>query len=206
MAEQRAKPPDTPREPLQREGRFVILRHEPGPASERPLHWDLMLETSGGLRTWALAEEPQVKRPIAATELPLHRPVYLTYEGPVSGARGMVTRWDQGMYRMLTSGSAGCGPSDIPSAETRLEQGREAASGLSTVEPAQASAPEGVAPYPTGRLRPSEAPESAPDQRPISAIRLWLEGARLRGMLELNPVEQTETAAEGQNWIVRWLG
>lgn len=35
---------------------------------------------------------------IAAEVLPDHRPVYLDYEGPVSGERGTVIRWDTGEY------------------------------------------------------------------------------------------------------------
>ena len=31
---------------------------------------------------------------------PDHRLAYLDYEGPVSGGRGSVTRWDQGTYEL----------------------------------------------------------------------------------------------------------
>jgi hypothetical protein len=74
--------------------RFVILEHD-HPA----LHWDLMLETGAMLRTWRLAAPPQTPgAPIAATALPDHRLAYLDYEGPVSGNRGTVQRWDAGSY------------------------------------------------------------------------------------------------------------
>ena len=79
--------------------RFVILRHEPPPGRERPLHWDLMLESGDVLRTWALAEPPAVERTIAAETLADHRTSYLDYEGPVSGNRGAVSRWDAGTFQ-----------------------------------------------------------------------------------------------------------
>jgi hypothetical protein len=74
--------------------RFVILEHD------RPeLHWDLMLESGSALRTWRLAAPPQTPgERIAATALPDHRLHYLDYEGPVSGNRGTVKRWDTGHY------------------------------------------------------------------------------------------------------------
>ena len=67
----------------------------------RALHWDLMLEWGEGLRTWALASLPQMGAEIAAEELPAHRLAYLDYEGPVSGDRGTVTRWDRGTYSIV---------------------------------------------------------------------------------------------------------
>lgn len=82
------------------ERRFVVLRHEMPPGAPRAAHWDLMLEAGETLRTWALAQEPTGGNPLAATELPPHRLAYLDYEGPVSGDRGQVSRWDQGTYRI----------------------------------------------------------------------------------------------------------
>ena len=38
--------------------------------------------------------------------LPDHRPDYLEYEGPISGGRGTVSRWDHGTYQ-IESESAG---------------------------------------------------------------------------------------------------
>lgn len=76
--------------------RFVILRHDPPPGGQRPPHWDLMLQSGDVLRTWALAEPPTAGRPIAAEALADHRTAYLDYEGPVSGDRGAVCRWDAG--------------------------------------------------------------------------------------------------------------
>ena len=76
--------------------RFVILRHD----SPQGLHWDFMLETGDALTTWALAESPDSMQPILARTLPEHRLAYLEYEGPVSGGRGTVTRWDEGTYEI----------------------------------------------------------------------------------------------------------
>ncbi|MCC7086461.1 MAG: hypothetical protein IT427_15785 [Pirellulales bacterium] len=80
--------------------RFVVLRHE-SPSSHRAgVHWDMMLEYDGALRTWALTTEPAPGASIAAVALPDHRLHYLTYEGPISGDRGEVSRWDEGTYEM----------------------------------------------------------------------------------------------------------
>ena len=77
--------------------RYVILEHD------HPfLHWDLMLEASDWLRTWRLAAPPTASPKIEATELGNHRRLYLDYEGPVSGDRGSVVRWDAGHYACLT--------------------------------------------------------------------------------------------------------
>jgi hypothetical protein len=81
--------------------RFVVLQHEPGPKSARPLHWDLMLESGDILRTWALESVPSVGQPIAAQLLEDHRQDYLEYEGPVSDGRGSVCRWDAGHFTWL---------------------------------------------------------------------------------------------------------
>lgn len=95
-------------------GRFVILTHD------HPFdHWDLMLEAGGVLRTWRLLCEPAPDRIIGAEPLPDHRLHYLDYEGPVSGDRGTVTRWDAGRHETrqtpqqtiatVESGRLGCG-------------------------------------------------------------------------------------------------
>ena len=79
--------------------RYVILQHEmPAGHEDRPLHWDLMFEWHDSLRTWALACEPRAGVEIAARRLSDHRLAYLDYEGPVSGDRGSVRRWDAGTY------------------------------------------------------------------------------------------------------------
>ncbi len=75
--------------------RYVILTHDhPFP------HWDLLLEWGETCRTWRLLEEPAPGKTVAAEILPDHRRHYLDYEGPVSGGRGRVTRWDGGTYRV----------------------------------------------------------------------------------------------------------
>lgn len=81
--------------------RFVVLRHDPQPDTAQRLHWDLMLEAENVLHTWALSAEPSGGQAIAASQLPDHRKLYLDYEGPVSGDRGWVRRWDQGEYALL---------------------------------------------------------------------------------------------------------
>ena len=81
--------------------RFVILRHEVPPSHERGLHWDFMLECGGVLRTWSLAAEPAAFVPILAQPLADHRLAFLEYEGPLSGGRGMVSRWDSGEFDWL---------------------------------------------------------------------------------------------------------
>ena len=76
--------------------RFVVLTHD------HPfLHWDLLLESGAACRTWRLLEEPAPGRTVRAEPLPDHRLHYLTYEGAVSGGRGVVTRWDAGTYRLV---------------------------------------------------------------------------------------------------------
>src|SRR5262245_31688638 len=73
--------------------RFVILEHQ-----WNGIHWDLMLELGGVLRTWAIDAPivPDVDLP--ARQLPDHRIAYLAYEGEVSGGRGTVRRLDRGEY------------------------------------------------------------------------------------------------------------
>jgi DNA polymerase Ligase (LigD) len=78
--------------------RFVVLRHEMPAGGERPTHWDFMLETPAGLRTWAIEAEPADGQPVSAQALAIHRAEYLTIEGPISGGRGRVERWDAGSF------------------------------------------------------------------------------------------------------------
>jgi hypothetical protein len=82
-------------------GRFVILQHD-FPTRQNAVHWDLMLESGDTLRTWALDEAPAAGVAIAAEQLPDHRLAYLEYEGPVSGDRGSVSRWDTGQFTILS--------------------------------------------------------------------------------------------------------
>src|SRR5262249_42830737 len=62
------------------------------------LHWDLMLECGEVLKTWRLAEAPAQGQTVRAEAIADHRKLYLDYEGPVSGSRGKVKRWDGGFY------------------------------------------------------------------------------------------------------------
>ena len=74
--------------------RFVILRHD----SPRGVHFDLMLEVDDALKTWALPRPPAPGADMPCEALGDHRLAYLDYEGPISGDRGSVTRWDRGTY------------------------------------------------------------------------------------------------------------
>ena len=77
-------------------GRFAILTHD------HPFfHWDLLLEAGEVAWTWRLLDEPGPDREVRAERIGNHRLLYLDYEGPVSGGRGWVTRWDAGTYRIL---------------------------------------------------------------------------------------------------------
>jgi len=86
--------------------RYVVLRHEMPPGGDRASHFDLMLDAGAALRTWALEGEPDstVEQPVR--QLPDHRRDYLSYEGPVSGNRGNVARWDEGTYATLQDDEA----------------------------------------------------------------------------------------------------
>ena len=77
--------------------RFVVLEHD-----HPVLHWDLMLEEGGALRSWRLGSPPRAGQGQAAERTPDHRLLYLDYEGPVSGDRGTVARWDGGTFTWLT--------------------------------------------------------------------------------------------------------
>jgi hypothetical protein len=73
--------------------RFVILEHD-WPV----LHWDFLLQAGSVLRAWRLLEEPSSCKEVAAEPNAPHRVIYLDYEGPVSGGRGSVRRWDEGTF------------------------------------------------------------------------------------------------------------
>ncbi len=82
--------------------RFVILDHDhPAP------HFDLMLEQHGRLRTWRIHGPPDSEIDLHAEPLGDHRIDYLEYEGPVSGGRGRVLRWDAGTYELLADSADG---------------------------------------------------------------------------------------------------
>jgi len=131
--------------------RYVILTHDhPFP------HWDLMLEDGGTLRTWRLLSEPGAGRVVPAERLGDHRLAYLDYEGPVSGGRGVVARWDHGTY--APDGSSG--GRRFPLSGTRGLLFAELASGIEGdswvfggIEERKANLPD---------ARPSESAESSP--------------------------------------------
>ena len=81
--------------------RYVILRHEMPDGCERPSHWDFMLEAEGALRTWALPAPPGTGGPMEVDALTDHRLTYLEIEGPISGGRGSVARWDEGGFTLV---------------------------------------------------------------------------------------------------------
>ena len=74
--------------------RFSLLMHD----SPRGWHCDLLLESGGVLKTWALPSLPENGVEVLCDSLPDHRLLYLDYEGPISGDRGTVSRWDTGTY------------------------------------------------------------------------------------------------------------
>ena len=76
--------------------RFVILEHD-WPVR----HWDFLLESGSRLRAWRLLAEPVTGKGLPAEPNFDHRPLYLDYEGPVSGGRGSVTRWDAGVFEWV---------------------------------------------------------------------------------------------------------
>jgi len=79
--------------------RFVILEHD-----FPETHWDLMLEAGSVLRTWRLEGIPQSGQTLKAESSFEHRMIYLDYEGPISGGRGCVRRWDAGTFQFELDG------------------------------------------------------------------------------------------------------
>lgn len=82
--------------------RYVILEHD-----YPVLHWDLLLEFGEVLKAWRLREKPEAGKTIDAEASFDHRLMYLDYEGPVSGERGNVIRWDWGEYSSTDSDPGG---------------------------------------------------------------------------------------------------
>ncbi len=76
--------------------RFAILAHDwPAP------HFDFLLEAGPVLKAWRLLAEPGAGRSVPAAANADHRSLYLDYEGPVSGGRGVVSRWDGGTFEWV---------------------------------------------------------------------------------------------------------
>jgi hypothetical protein len=79
--------------------RFVVLHHSGIPEP----HFDLMIEAAGQqyLHTWRCHQDP-LEHYVSFTErIANHRAAYLTYEGPVSGDRGTVTRVRSGTGHVI---------------------------------------------------------------------------------------------------------
>lgn len=84
--------------------RTVILRHEvQGPGS----HWDWLTQRSQEPDTQLISfrvslrpDDPEV-RAFDATRLPDHRSLYLDYQGPLSGHRGIVRRVAAGTAQII---------------------------------------------------------------------------------------------------------
>jgi hypothetical protein len=80
--------------------RFVIQQHA---VTADQIHWDLMLEFSGQLATWQVPVQPAQwgAAVILCPKIFPHRMHYLTYEGPLSDNRGIVTIVARGIYEVL---------------------------------------------------------------------------------------------------------
>lgn len=74
--------------------RFVVLQHTDGDG----VHFDLMIDQGQALATWKFNRPPESadEHPLAGSRIGDHRRVYLNYEGPISGNRGSVARYDEG--------------------------------------------------------------------------------------------------------------
>ena len=100
--------------------RFTVLRHDLPLHSQRDCHWDLLLEPADdspdrarrpaqstnldpvtGLLTFESLTPPEewVNNKFGVKRLPDHRPLYLNYEGPISGDRGNVKRVQSGLIQ-----------------------------------------------------------------------------------------------------------
>ena len=78
---------------------YVILKH----TTPEGTHFDFMLENENHLSTWRIQIPPAELKttPAKAEKIFDHPKKFLTYEGPVTGNRGSVRRWDEGTYRVL---------------------------------------------------------------------------------------------------------
>ncbi|MEW6251834.1 MAG: hypothetical protein AB1716_14405, partial [Planctomycetota bacterium] len=82
---------------------FALLEHDTTPpgvaAGSQTVHWDLLVEAPGRARvpTWRLAHNPlDHAGPVPAARIQDHRPLYLDFEGAISGGRGRVRRLERG--------------------------------------------------------------------------------------------------------------
>jgi hypothetical protein len=84
--------PATPEKPR----RFVVLQH----IDRDGTHFDLMIENGPALATWKCPQPLSASGPLECRRIADHRAIYLDYEGPISGDRGTVTRWDRGLCQV----------------------------------------------------------------------------------------------------------
>jgi hypothetical protein len=77
--------------------RYVVLHHT---GIDEP-HFDLLFDTADDspLIAFRVQHWPPIDQP--ATKLRDHRRLYLTYEGPIPGARGHVTRVADGRIKVI---------------------------------------------------------------------------------------------------------
>ena len=75
---------------------FVIQEH----SSRGDIHWDLMLEQSGSLRTFRLDTPPGelLTKPAQAVKIQDHELKFLTYQGPCNKGAGNVRIVESGTY------------------------------------------------------------------------------------------------------------
>jgi hypothetical protein len=75
---------------------FVIQEH----TRNGDIHWDLMLEQSGSLRTFRLDTPPGqlLTKPARAVKIANHDLRFLTYQGPVNKGAGNVRIVESGTY------------------------------------------------------------------------------------------------------------
>ncbi|MBX3395054.1 MAG: hypothetical protein KF841_06765 [Phycisphaerae bacterium] len=122
------KPPPQRSESIGTACRFVLLFHR----DPRGDHYDLMIQAAAlhqerrgdpsgpgeavvdsadeRLATWKMSDPPDSIRgvPLACQRIADHRAVYLSYEGPISGDRGTVTRYDSGQCEIEKLVSGDC--------------------------------------------------------------------------------------------------
>lgn len=90
--------------------RTVLLRHQ---LPDGSAHFDWMLQTSlaatAGLTTFRV--DPPIHHPeidlFDAEMIGVHRPMYLTYQGPLSDERGFVERVASGTVEVMEASDAG---------------------------------------------------------------------------------------------------
>jgi hypothetical protein len=87
--------------------RFAVLHHAGAEGADAP-HYDFLFDTAdtSSLVTFRLPDWPLAPGSThAALKLRDHRRIYLTYEGQISGDRGLVSRVAEGEVRVVQSGA-----------------------------------------------------------------------------------------------------